>query len=182
MKWDELSPSVETAAEFAKQHINEDLSSEKNVLIFQLAHYGAEINRHFREDCIEDIDLEIADLISAHCADCDLVLYRGVYNKHWELMLKNGQNFFDGSTVLHEKAFLNCSLIKGFEEHRDKKLRIFIPKGTPVLALYGTRYHEVVVQRGAVLQMLPSDDDYVNCKLLSFVPPNMPVAHIPKKR
>ena len=171
-KWDSLAPAKDDAISFAHQHINYEpekmLNQYKYSPEYVLAHYGCNINARMREDNANEDDIDIQKMLSSHTADCDLVLYRGVGIDVFYQMQENAKSFPYGD--LHEKSFLQCSLVKGQEYNYKIKLRIYVPKGTPLIYLGNVNdeqsLYEVDVQSGALLKIISADLIYVNCRLL----------------
>ncbi len=170
--WDYLAPKENSAIKFAHQHINDEpkreLTSYRKTLEWNIAHFGQEINIRIRENRPLEIDKELKEKIALNTADCDLVLYRGVDKDVFDTMQENAKSFSGG--YLFEKAFLHCSLVKGHEKSAQFHLRIYVPKGTPLIYLgnvnFEILYYGVVVQRGALLKIISNDDKYYNCRLL----------------
>ena len=154
-KWDQLAPTEETAIEFAYTYINPE-PLRKNGLFYSLeyclANSGESINERFRNDRPDDIDLKIADMVSGYKTKTPLVLYRGVCPEIYKKMVANAKDI--QGVDLHEKAFLQTSLVKGCEINREIKLRIYVPAGTEAVYLGNVNdeqfYYEVTIQRGLI--------------------------------
>lgn len=193
---DKISLTEETAADFAHENLNPDLSDFTDPIGwgYDLTHIGADINNYLREHELDnsrstygDLDTR-ADNISRYI-DClhahkRFVVYRGVYSHTFDQMIRLGK---DHGCDLYDPGFLQTALVKGREEHRDYQLRILVPKGSHAVYLGsngiinpGDHYHEVDIQRGASLQILSigpkertlngSVFHYINCRLLSTEP------------
>lgn len=170
-KWDQLAPTEETAIEFAHKNINpepERRSGSRYSLEYCLAHSGETINERFRNDRPEDMDLEIAEMVSKNKTKVTLVVYRGICDAVYKLMKENAKNI--PGVDLHEKSFLQTSLVKGCETNSNIKLRIYVPAGTEAVYLgnvnYEQFYYEVDIQRGANLKIISMDNEYINCKII----------------
>lgn len=153
-KWDDLSPKEEDAIDFAHKNINPEpkrkIDSTKYSLEYCLVYSGETINDRFRQDRIEDSDLEIANMVALHTTKVPLVLYRGVCHGVFAKMRENAKNIKNAD--LHEKSFMQTSLVKGHERNEDHHLRIYVPAGTQAVYLgnvnYEQYYYEVDLQRG----------------------------------
>ena len=108
--------------------------------------------------------------LSLNYTETDTVLYRGVHDTVLKDMISS--NLSHG-TILHEKGFLNCSLIKGHESKSKWKLRIYVPRHTNALYLGNVNneqhYYEVVLQQGSILKMISYDGEYINCRIQNNV-------------
>ena len=66
--WDELAPDENNAIEYAHAHINPEpqrmIDMNHYTLEYCLAYAGESINERYRQDKIEDIDLQIAHMVS----------------------------------------------------------------------------------------------------------------------
>ena len=171
--WDKLAQKKETAIDFAHNNINPEpirmIDEYRYSLEYCLAHSGVSLNEHFREGRIDKQDIEISDMVSAHSCKTDLVLYRGVCEDVYNLMIQNASSL--KGVDFHEKGYMQCSLVKGHESNYKTKLRIFVPSGSCVIYLgnvnYEQEYYEVDIQHGAKLKIVSIDQNYINCKLLS---------------
>ena len=163
--WDKLAPSEEQAIDYAHNHINQEPQRMIDVYHFSLyclAHSGESVNKHYRQNRQDDIDLQIGDMVSQHTTDTDLVLYRGVCDYIYDLMKENAKNMPDCD--LYEKGFLACSLVKGHEINSRTKLRIYMGNVNEEQGFY-----EVDVMHGSKLKIISIDDEYINCQLLATV-------------
>lgn len=172
--WDKLAPSEEQAIDYAHNHINQEPQRMIDVYHFSLyclAHSGESVNKHYRQNRQDDIDLQIGDMVSQHTTDTDLVLYRGVCDYIYDLMKENAKNMPDCD--LYEKGFLACSLVKGHEINSRIKLRIYVPAGTKCVYMGNVNeeqgFYEVDVMHGSKLKIISIDDEYINCQLLATV-------------
>lgn len=170
--WDQLAPTKEQAIEYAHTHINQEpermLDTHHYSMEYCLAHSGESINERFRSNREEEIDLQIAEMVSSHTTDTDLVLYRGVCNYVYDLMIQNAKSI--PNCDLYEKGFLATSLVKGQEINSEIKLRIYVQAGTKCVYMGNVNYeqenYEVDVMHGAKLKIISVDNEYINCKLL----------------
>lgn len=170
--WDELAPDENNAIEYAHAHINPEpqrmIDMNHYTLEYCLAYAGESINERYRQDKIEDIDLQIAHMVSLHTTDTDLVLYRGVCDDVYNLMKKNAKHMADCD--LFEKGFLSTSLVKGHEIQTKNKLRIYAPAGTKCVYMGNVneelRFYEVDIMHSSKLKIVSIDNEYINCKLL----------------
>lgn len=172
--WDKLAPDEENANEYAKHYINEGPPNElngrkqKHSTYYYLAHFGAVINKRYRENCTNKEDLEAAELVASNKTDIDLVLYRGVHDDVFDLMIENAKEMNDCN--LYEKGFLATSLVKGHEINSKIKLRIKVPKGTKCVYMGDVNgeqnYYEVDVMYGSKLKIISKDAKYINCELI----------------
>ncbi|MDY3758020.1 MAG: ADP-ribosyltransferase [Treponema sp.] len=173
--WDKLAPSKEQAIDYAHTHINQEPQRMIDVhhfsLEYCLAHSSESVNKHYRQNRQDDIDLQIGDMVSQHTTDTDLVLYRGVCDYVYDLMKENAKNMPDCD--LYEKGFLACSLVKGHEINPKTKLRIYVPAGTKCVYMGNVNeeqgFYEVDVMHGSKLKIISIDDEYINCQLLATV-------------
>ena len=170
--WDQLAPTKEQAINYAYTHINQEpermLDTHHYSMEYCLAHSGESINERFRSNREEEIDLQIAEMVSSHTTDTDLVLYRGVCNYVYDLMIQNAKSI--PNCDLYEKGFLATSLVKGHEINSEIKLRIYVPTNTKCVYMgnvnYEQKYYEVDVMHGSKLKIISIDNEYINCKLL----------------
>lgn len=170
--WDKLAPDKDTAIDFAHTHINEEperkISQDRYSMEYCLAHSGESINERYRRNKPDDIDLQIADMVSDHTTDTDLILYRGVCDHVYELMKENAKDIPDCDFL--EKGFLATSLVKGHELNSKIKLRIYVPAGTKCVyqgnVNYEQNFYEVDVMHHAKLKIESIDSEYINCRLL----------------
>lgn len=173
--WDKLAPSKEQAIDYAHTHINQEPQRMIDVhhfsLEYCLAHSSESVNKHYRQNRQDDIDLQIGDMVSQHTTDTDLVLYRGVCDYVYDLMKENAKNMPDCD--LYEKGFLTCSLVKGHEINPKTKLRISVPAGTKCVYMGNVNeeqgFYEVDVMHCSKLKIISIDDEYINCQLLATV-------------
>ena len=171
-KWDKLTPSEEKAIDFAHVYINQEPSRMKDAnhysLEYYLAHSGESINERYRNDRPDEIDLEIADMISKHKTKIPIVVYRGVCEEVFKAMRRNAKKV--DKIDLYEKSFLQTSLVKGHESKAKYHLRIYVPKGAQAVYLGNVNeeqfYYEVDLQHGAKLKIVSKDDEYINCKVI----------------
>ena len=173
--WDKLAPSKEQAIDYAHTHINQEPQRMIDVhhfsLEYCLAHSSESVNKHYRQNRQDDIDIQIGDMVSQHTTDTDLVLYRGVCDYVYDLMKENAKNMPDCD--LYEKGFLACSLVKGHEINPKTKLRISVPAGTKCVYMGNVNeeqgFYEVDVMHCSKLKIISIDDEYINCQLLATV-------------
>ena len=172
--WDKLAPDKESAIEYAHTHINNDpmrmiAGTQRYSMEYCLAHSGESINERCRANQLGSIEKAIADMVNTYFTDTDLVLYRGVCDHVYELMIENARGIAGCDFV--EKGFLATSLVKNHELLCKKRLRIYVPKGTHVVyqgnVNYEQHFYEVDVQRGAKLKIISADKTYINCKLIA---------------
>lgn len=171
--WDNLAPNKDTAIEYAHRHINpepEQMIDENHYSMqYCLAHSGESINNRFRHNRPDDLDMQIAEMVSSNTTDTDLVLYRGVCEYVYDLMKENAKNMTDCD--LYEKGFLCTSLVKGQELNYKIKLRIYVPTGTKCVYMGNVNneqgFYEVDVMNNSKLKIISIDDKYINCKLLA---------------
>ena len=172
-KWDLLSPSVESAIEYAHTYINMDpprmIDEYHYSWEYFLAHSGESISTHFRTDFLDSEDISISEMIATHCCKTDLVLYRGVIDHIFRQMQQNATSL--PGVDLFDKGFMSCSLVRGHELKSDHQLRIYVPAGSHVIYLGNVNdeqhFYEVVIQHGAKLRIIDMDSIYINCRLLS---------------
>lgn len=170
--WDNMAPLEENAIDFAHTNINSEpnkmIDTNHYSLEYCLAHSGESINERFRSDRPDEIDLEIANMISTHRTKMPIVVYRGVCEAVFRQMVKNAKNM--DNTDLFEKAFLQTSLVKGHEIHSQYRLRIYVPEKAQAVYLGNVNeeqfYYEVDLQHGAKLKIVSVDKEYINCKLI----------------
>lgn len=170
--WDKLTPDTDTAIQFAHTHINPEpqrmIDMNHYTQEYCLAHSGESINERFRQDRCIKVDLQIAEMVSSHTTDTDLVLYRGVCDYVFDYMKNNAAGMTDCD--LYEKGFLATSLVKGHELNYDIKLRIKVPAGTKCVYMGNVNeeqdFYEVDVMHGSKLKIISMDDEYINCELL----------------
>lgn len=170
--WDKLAPTKEKAIDFAHNNINPEpvrkIDAYRYSLEYCLAHSGESLNEHFREERIDKQDIAIADMVSTHSCKTNLVLYRGVCEYVYNLMIQNAVSL--KGVDFYEKGYMQCSLVKGHELNCKTKLRIFVPTGSCVIYLGNVndeqKYYEVDIQHGAKLKIVSIDKNYINCKLL----------------
>ena len=170
--WNKLAPTKEQAIEYAHNHIN--LEPERMIdathysMEYCLAHSGEIINERYRQNRQDEIDLKIADMVAEHTTDTDLVLYRGVCDYVYDLMIENAKELPDCD--LYEKGFLATSLVKGQELNYKIKLRIYVPAGTKCVYQGNVNdeqgFYEVDVMHGSKLKIESIDSTYINCRLL----------------
>ena len=171
--WDRLAPTKENAIDFAHTNINSEpvrmIDSYRFSLEYCLAHSGESLNEHLREDRTDKEDIAISDMVAKHSCKTDLVLYRGVCDYVYDLMIQNAAPL--EGVDFYEKGYMQCSLVKGHEINCKTKLRIFVPAGSCVIYLGNVNdeqhYYEVDIQHGAKLKLISIDQTYINCKLLS---------------
>ena len=170
--WDKLAPTKEEAIEYAHKHINQEpkrmIDTYHYTMEYCLAHSGESINERFRENRADEIDLKIAAMVNEHTTDTDLVLYRGVCEYVYDLMVENAKNIPDCD--LYEKGFLATSLVKGHEINSKIKLRIYVPAGTKCVYQGNVNdeqgFYEVDVMHGSKLKIESIDSTYINCRLI----------------
>ena len=140
-------------------------------LEYCLAHSGEIINERYRcdnHDYKDDIDKQIPSMVAQYTTKIPLVLYRGVCDYVYELMVRKAKGV-EGTDLL-EKGFLATSLVKGHEINYPIKLRIYVPAGTHVVyqgnVNYEQNFYEVDIQHEAHLKIISKDDIYINCLLL----------------
>lgn len=171
--WDKLAPTKEQAIEYAHNHINQEparmIDANHYSMEYCLAHSGEIVNERYRQNRQDEIDLKIGDMVAEHKTDTDLVLYRGVCDYVYDLMIENAKDIPDCD--LYEKGFLATSLVKGHEINSKIKLRIYIPAGTKCVYQGNVNeeqgFYEVDVMHGSKLKIISIDDEYINCKLLA---------------
>ena len=171
--WDQLAPSELTAAAFAHKYINPEPTKMIDIYHYSweycLAHSGESLNEHLRKDRTDKEDIAISDMVAGHSCKTDLVLYRGVCEYVYDLMIQNAASL--EGVDFYEKGYMQCSLIKGHEINCKTKLRIFVPAGSCVIYLGNVNneqyFYEVDIQHGAKLKLISIDQTYINCKLLS---------------
>ena len=133
-----------------------------------LAHSGQSINDRYRQNIMEEIDLQIATMLDTHITDTDLIVYRGVCEYVYNLMIINAKGI-KGIDFL-EKGFMSTSLVKGHELNGYKQLRIYVPKGTKCVFMGNINdesdFFEVTIQHNAKLKIISIDNEYINCRLL----------------
>ena len=172
--WDQLAPTTESAIDFAHTNLNEDpptmIDLHHYSMEYCLAHSAESINERYRNGYPYDIDTKITDTLFTYTTGTDLVLYRGVCDHVYDLMVTNAK---DQGCDLYEKGFLCTSLCKGHEYNYKRKLRIYVPKGTHAVYQGNVNYeqenYEVDIQRGAKLNIISADNTYINCLLLETV-------------
>lgn len=172
IRWERLSPKISEANEYAYKHINKEPSSMKDhqhyFLAYCLAHSGETINTRLRNDNAEKIDKEIAAMVSSHRTDVDLILYRGVCEHVYNLMVENARG--RANCDFYEKGFMATSLVKGNEIKSKIRLRIYVPAGSKVVFMGNVNeepdFYEVDIMHGAMLKIVSVDNTYINCKLL----------------
>ncbi len=171
--WDELAPNEKQAIEYAHTHINNEperfiQGTHKYTYEYLLAHSGESINERYRQSRQYKIDEQIADMIDKHTTDTDLILYRGVCDHVYKLMIKNAKKLSDCD--LHEKGFMATSLVKDHEIGCKIRLRIYVPSGCHVVYQGNVNdeqnFYEVDIQHGAKLKIISVDATYINCKLI----------------
>lgn len=172
--WDKSALNENNAHEYAEKHINKEPkrtlpgNHNKYTMEYCLAHSAESINERFRQNRADDIDNQIAEMMNTHTTDADLILYRGVNDYVYKLMVANA-NGIKGTDLL-EKGFLCTSLVKGHELNYNKKLRIFVPAGSKVVYMgnvnYEPNFYEVDIQKDASLKIVSIGKDYINCRLL----------------
>ena len=171
--WDQLAPSKDTAINYAHDKLNQDpermIDAYKYSLEYCLAHSGESINERYRTGrTLDDVDSSIPDMINKYTTKQDIVVYRGVCDHVYELMIENAK--MHPGTDLLEKGFLATSLVKGCELHYKKKLRIYVPAGTHAVYQGNVNdeqgFYEVDIQHEAHLKIISIDKEYINCKLL----------------
>lgn len=168
-KWDALSPLKDDAIRFANKYINprlERMPSTDNERY--ITEYSEEAQSSFRNGKPTERAQELSRSIVKYRTSRDIVAYRGVSSCPLAYMVKNSKRARQGE--LREAAFLYCSLVKGFEHQDDFKMRVFLPKGAN--AFYGANLnneenlnYDLVVQCGALLQIVSIDKQYINCRL-----------------
>lgn len=179
-KWDLLAPTIENAIEFAHTYLNEDPVMYKMhddnptqfTLEYILADHGAETNHNFRTGTTCEVEKLMPDMIKNYTTKKDIVVYRGVWEDVYKLMLKNAKGH-RGITHL-EKGFLSTSLVKGCELPRPIYLRIWVPAGTHAIyqgnVIEEQHTYEVDIQHGAQLKIISiskeHEKEYINCKLI----------------
>ena len=169
-KWDKLAPTEEEAIEFAHANINPEpermITPTHFSYEYYLAHYGESVNTRMRQDRADNEDMEAIKMVASHSNKVDIVLYRGVCEAVYQQMRENAKGM---DADLYEKAFLQCSLVKGNEIHGKYRLRIYVPAGTECVYLGNVNdeqyYYEVVIQAGRKLRIVGIDDTYINCVL-----------------
>lgn len=170
--WDKLAPDKASAIDFAHSHINPEpeqmTDQNKYSLEYCLAHSGETINERYRNNRTDPIDREIGDMVATHSTDTDLVLYRGVCNHIFDLMIENAKDMHEYD--LYEKGFLACSLVKGHEINTDIQLRIYVPAGTNCVYMGNVNreqnFYEVDIMHDGKLIIESIDSEYINCRLL----------------
>ena len=174
VSWDKLALDENNATAYAEKHINKEPdrymngSTTKFTMEYCLAHSGESINERFRQNRPDEIDLQIAETLSTHKTDTDLIVYRGVCDHVFELMKANAKAY--EGVDLFEKGFMATSLVKTHELNYKTKLRILIPAGTNCVFMGNVNdeagFYEVTVQHDAELKIISIDKDYINCRLL----------------
>ena len=172
-KWDKLSPNINDAIEFAHDYINKEpankIDQHHYSMEYYLAHYGANINDRYRKDKPDKEDVQVSEMIDKNLTKRDIVLYRGVCKEVFKCMQEKTSDM--KNIDLYEKGFLSCSLVKGKEESSSIRLRIFVPAESKAIYLGSVNneqeYYEVVIMRGAKLQIISKDCKYFNCKLIA---------------
>jgi len=172
--WDKLALDEINATEYAETHINKEPDRYINgstthfSMEYCLAHSGESINERFRENRPDKIDLQIADTLDTHRTDTDLIVYRGVCDHVYELMIENAKSH--EGVDLFEKGFMATSLVKTHELNYKKKLRIYVPAGSKCVFMgnvnYEPNFFEVTIQHDAALKIISIDKEYINCRLL----------------
>lgn len=170
--WDKLAPDTDTAIQFAHTHINPEpqrmIDMNHYTMEYCLAHSGESVNERFRQNRCDKVDLQIAEMVASHTTDTDLVLYRGVCDHVFDLMIENATDKTDCD--LYEKGFLATSLVKGHELNYKIKLRIKVPAGTKCVYMGNVNdeqgYYEVDIMHSSRLKIISIDDTYINCELL----------------
>lgn len=171
--WDKLAPTKEQAIEYAHTHINQEpermIDANHYSMEYCLAHSGESINERYRQNRADDLDLKIAAMVAEHTTDTDLILYRGVCDYVYDLMVQNAKDI--PNCDLYEKAFLACSLVKGSEINSNIKLRIYVPAGTKCVYMGNVNneqgFYEVDVMHSSKLKVISIDNEYINCQLLA---------------
>ena len=171
-KWDKLAPTKEDAIEFAHKYINPEPQRYKEGQVFSweyyLAHNGGSINDRFRQDRPDKQDLDTVDMVAKNTTKIPIVVYRGVGEPVFKMMIKNAKNV--DNVDLLEKSFLQTSLVKGCESTAHHHLRIYVPEGTQAVYLGNVNdeqfYYEVDIQHGAKMKIVSMDDKYINCEII----------------
>lgn len=171
--WDKLAPTKEQAIDYAHTHINQEpeqmIDANIHSMEYSLARYGGSINDRYRQGRVNNSDLEIAAMVAEHTTDTDLILYRGVCNGVYNLMVQNAKDIPDCDLL--EEGFLATSLVKGHEINSEIKLRIYVPAGTKCVYLGNVNEeqdsYEVVVMHSSKLKIISIDNEYINCRLIA---------------
>ena len=173
-KWDKLSVAKEDADKFAQANINpEPVEYMADLMHYTweccLARYGESINWRFRDGKPDSGDQAIAEMLESHSTKVPLVLYRGVCQEVFDLMIENAKEL--KNVDLYEKGFMSTALAKGTEIASNYQLRIRVPAGAHVVYLGNVNneldcYSEVVIQRGSKLRIRSIDSEYINCDLI----------------
>lgn len=170
---DKHALSEETAVEFVRTNINHEFSkhikSDYSYPKYYLIHHRESINNRFRQNKPNSQDLTVAAMIAAHVTKSPLILYCGISNYEYELMLENAKNM--NYVDLLEKSFLKASLVKGYEDDGNYHLRIYVPRGAQAIYLGDTsssqNNYEFYLQHGAKLHITSIDKEYINCRLIN---------------
>ena len=168
-KWDEMAQTKDTVIEFAHANINAEpikmLDENHFSMEYCLAHSGESINERLRGNRADDIDKKIIKMVQSHRTATPLILYRGVCEHSFELMIKNAKEIKD--VDLLEKGFLATSLVKGHELNYKTKLRIYVPEGTNCIYMGNVNdelgFYEVDIINGTGLRIISADKEYINC-------------------
>lgn len=172
--WDKLAFNMDDVQDKAHEYINPEpkRTMKDNSLIatpeYVLAHYGESVNGRMRSNRPDETDMDIAEMLSIHTTDIDLILYRGVCEDVYNKMITNAKHFDDCD--FFEKGFLATSLIKGHEIKYPTRLRIYVPAGSHVVYMGNVNdelnYYEVDIQHDAKLKIISIDETYINCRLI----------------
>ncbi|MGT2750783.1 ADP-ribosyltransferase [Streptococcus orisasini] len=177
-KWDKLSPTVDNVKEFTLEKLNTEppknlngdpnKSSSEYCLAYNCGErYNYRIRDRDSDDDFNDKIKRYSDEIKKYSIKENVVVYRGI-SKLVKNQIEEAAKEIDG-VDLYDRAFLNTSLVKGYEKNSQFKLRVFLPKGTCAFyvgSITGEDFYEVIVQKGAKLKIVSKDSDYINCILL----------------
>lgn len=177
-KYECSNASVEATA---SKYINEEPTKELQPLARILASSSPTISDAYRFDNAFISNYEIyTDMVSNYRSKAPFILYRGASSVPFECMVNAANDLQETNVDFYEKGFLSCSLLPEYatKVNGRKQFKIFCMPGTNMIYLghindaeepnQQCRY-EVVVQRGAKLQLLREDSDYYYCLLRSTI-------------
>lgn len=173
--WNEYEMSIENVETLAPKFINNEFPKGKS-LEYILASKSPSISDAYRFDYSYANTFDnFVEMMKSYQNKEPIILYRGASEIPFKHMLEASKEIDDPNIFFYEKGFLSCSLIPEKASKYDgiKQLKIFVPPYHNVLYVghaldqeeaTGCRY-EVIVQRGAKMELLTEDTNYYYCLL-----------------
>lgn len=163
-----------TVEEVAHRYINDELTPDHKSLEFRLASSVAEISDHYRFDHDCSHYEQYTEILKKYRTMIPLILFRGVSSIPFERMVSSAKELGNPTIDFYEKGFMSCSLLPDLAStfHGIKQFMIFVRPLTNLMYVgrltqeyQPNCLQEVILQRGAKLELIREDENYYYCYL-----------------